>query len=117
MKDPINLPHIAPLKFAKHIIEKAPKRARVYVAFEEIPSLPMLVEAAAQSSAAYRENDSESAYLVSLKDVSLVQAPSQMEFEVEIFDEHRMERLRYIRFDVYEIDKIIADGTYVIAVQ
>lgn len=113
----IQLPHVAPLKFAKFILEKNSKRARVLVEFDSIPTLPMLVEAAAQSSAAFRVNDNENAFLVSLKNVELLQAPSLKHFEAKVVDEHRLENLRYVKFEIFEQNTIVATGTLVIAVQ
>ena len=113
----IKLPHKAPLKFAKTILHKEPKRARVAIEFEEIPSLAMLVEAAAQSSAAFRIDERENAFLVSLKNIELLQAPSLMHFEAEIVDEHRLENLRYVKFEIFENTTAVAEGTLVIAVQ
>ncbi len=113
----IKLPHIAPLKFAKFTIEKELKRARVLIEFDSVPTLPMLVEAAAQSSASFRSDDSENAFLVSLKNIELTQVPSQKSFEAEVVDEHRLENLRYVKFEIFEENTTIANGTLVIAVQ
>jgi len=113
----IKLPHKAPLKFAKTILQKEQKRARVAIEFDEIPTLAMLVEAAAQSSAAFRADDSENAFLVSLKNIELLHAPSLTHFEAEIIDEHRLENLRYVRFEIFEDVQAVAAGTLVIAVE
>lgn len=113
----IRLPHRAPLRFARSTLEKTSKHARVLIEFGQIPSLPMLVEAAAQSSAAFRTDDSENAFLVSLKDIRLLQDSSQTTLEVEVVDEHRLENLRYVKFEVFEQNSVLAKGTLVIAVQ
>mgnify|MGYP006995601455 CR=1 FL=1 len=113
----IKLPHIAPLKFAKFTLEKEEKRARVLVEFDQVPTLPMLVEAAAQSSASFRMDDSENAFLVSLKNIELLNTPSKKSFEAEIVDEHRLENLRYVKFEIFEEKSVVANGTLVIAVQ
>ena len=113
----IKLPHLAPIRFAKEVLVKEEKSARVSLSFGMIPSLSMMVEAAAQSSAAFRENDKENAYLVSLKGIKLLQKATQNELEVEIFDAHRLDRMRYVEFKVYEKESCLATGTLVIAVQ
>ena len=113
----INLPHLAPIKFAKYILSKEDKSADILIEFEQIPTLPMLVEAAAQSSASFRIDDNENAFLVSLKDIKLLQKPTQLKLVAHVIDEHRLGKMRYVGFKILE-DKIsIATGTLVIAVQ
>jgi hypothetical protein len=113
----IILPHLAPIKFAKFTLEKDEVSAKVLIEFEQIPTLPMLVEAAAQSSASFRTNDSESAFLVSLKGIKLLQKPTKMQLVAHVRDEHRLDKMRYVGFDIYEDDTCVASGTLVIAVQ
>lgn len=114
----IKLPHLAPLKFAKSTLEKDEKSSRVLIEFEQIPSLPMLVEAAAQSSASFRINDKENAFLVSLKGIKLLQKPTKMSLVVHARDEHRLDQMRYVGFDIFEDETVcVATGTLVIAVQ
>ncbi len=113
----IKLPHLAPIKFAKKTLHKELKTADVFVEFGQLPSLPMLVEAAAQSSAAFRVNDNESAYLVSLKNVKLIQKPTQMSLVVHVTDEHRLDNMRYVGFEIFQETISVATGTLVIAVQ
>lgn len=113
----IKLPHLAPIKFAKYTLRKDEKSADVLIEYEQIPTLPMLVEAAAQSSAAFRINDKESAFLVSLKGVKLLQKPTQMKLVAHVTDEHRLDKMRYVGFEIFEDKACIANGTLVIAVQ
>lgn len=113
----IKLPHLAPIKFAKFTLEKDEKSARVLVEFEQIPTLPMLIEAAAQSSAAFRTDDKESAFLVSLKDIKLLQKPTKTRLLAHVRDEHRLDKMRYVGFDVFQDETRVASGTLVIAVQ
>ena len=112
----IKLPHLAPIKFAKTVLFKDEKGARVSLEFPQIPTLSMMVEASAQSSAAFRSHDKENAYLVSLKGIKLVQKATQMNLEVEVLDAHRLDKMRYVEFKVFEGETILATGTLVIAV-
>ena len=114
----IKLPHLAPIKFAKFTLDKDEKSARVLIEFEQIPTLPMLVEAAAQSSASLSKNDKESAFLVSLKSIKLLQKPTKMSLVAHVRDEHRLDKMRYVGFDIFEDETTcVASGTLVIAVQ
>jgi hypothetical protein len=112
----IKLPHLAPVKFAKVILEKDNKKAKVLLEFPQVPSLAMLVEGAAQSSAAFRVNDTENAYLVSLKNIKLLQKPTQNDLSVIVVDEHRLDKMRYVGFEIFEQEVCVAQGTLVIAV-
>lgn len=114
----IKLPHLAPINFAKFTLHKDEKTSKVLIEFQQIPTLPMLVEAAAQSSASFRIDDSESAFLVSLKDIKLLEKPTKMTLVVHARDEHRLDKMRYVGFDIFEDESVcVASGTLVIAVQ
>jgi len=113
----IKLPHLAPIKFAKYTLRKDEKSADVLIEYEQIPTLPMLVEAAAQSSASFRVNDKENAFLVSLKGIKLLQKPTQLKLVAHVTDEHRLDKMRYVGFEILEDKICIATGTLVIAVE
>jgi len=112
----IKLPHIAPIKFANYTLQKDALSARVSLEFPQVPTLAMMVEAAAQSSASFRVNDKENAYLVSLKGIKLLQKPTSMKLEAKVTDLHRLEQMRYVGFEIYEKETCVATGTLVIAV-
>ncbi len=68
----LNLPHKDPIHFAKYIILQEKTFAIVKVVFQSIPSLAMVVEAAAQSTAAFNVNNTSLAFLVAINDVKLL---------------------------------------------
>ena len=71
----MNLPHLAPILFAKEVLESNEKEVLVQCSFPYSPSLVMLCEAAAQRSAAFiekKQEDPQIGYLVSLKDISQI---------------------------------------------
>ena len=114
----IKLPHLAPLKFAKEIVSQDENEARVVVAFDEIPSLAMLIESAAQSSSALEQNtEIKNALLVGMKNIKLHQNPSQLNFEVNVKNTHSLENMKLIDFDVYELERIIANGSITLALE
>lgn len=114
---PLDLPHTHPMKFAKHIISLESTNARVKIAFEENPTLPMLIEAAAQSSAAFSDGSIKAGFLVSLRKIQLLESLDCLEYEVKINCEYQMESLAYFNFEIFDIDKVVANGLLVIAVQ
>lgn len=67
----MNLPHQAHIRFAQEIIEKNEDFYIVKCSFPYIPTLAMVSEAAAQSSAAFAQNKKEPVigFLISLKNI------------------------------------------------
>ena len=113
----LNLPHEEPIRFAKHIISKESSRARVEIGFDEIPSLAMMIEAAAQSSAAIGESDATMGFLVSLKNIKLLTSPTKTILEVEVVNEHNMENMKMMSFDIFEDETKISTGSFMIATE
>lgn len=113
----IDLPHLPPLRFAKEILKSTSKEAEVSIEFADIPTLPMLVEAAAQSCAAFREYEDGDAFLVSLKGIQLLQTPTKTDFIAHVTQEHKLDAMRYVAFDIKEDATPIATGNLVLAVE
>lgn len=99
----MNLPHLPPIKFAKHPLFCDENLAKVMCEFPSTPTLPMFVEAAAQSSAAFAKDETpRNGFLVLIKEFSLHEIPKSLscivaierklslgnssEFYVEIFE-------------------------------
>jgi len=49
----MKLPHLAPLIFAKEVLEKSDEHSKVLCEFEQVPKLFTFIEAAAQSSSSF----------------------------------------------------------------
>ena len=116
MSNRLKIPHQPPLLFADIMLAKEGNVADVHIAFSTIPSLPMLVEGAAQSCGAFRERDDEEAFIASLKNIKLHHPPKQKEFTARITDMHRFESMRFVGFEIFEQDTLIASGEFVMAV-
>ena len=113
---PLNLPHQDPIKFAKYVISKnADIEAIVRIAFDTLPSLAMLVEAVAQSSAAFGEGDAKMGYLVTIKNIELIQKATSLEYDAKIKSAHQIEQLSYFEFEVLDREELIAKGEFIIA--
>lgn len=68
----MNLPHLKPIRFAKEVLQKKNNTSLVSCNFPYTPSLAMLCEAAAQSSASFNEeNDAKIGFVISFKNVKL----------------------------------------------
>ena len=113
----LNLPHKEPVRFAKHIVSKELNRARVAIEFDEIPSLAMMIEAAAQSSVAIGEDDARMGFLVSLKNVKLLTLPTKKTLEVEVVNEHNMDNMKMMSFNIFEDETKVSTGAFMIAIE
>lgn len=113
----LNLPHRAPVLFAKEILFKESNKARVSLEFESLPSLAMMIEAAAQSSAAFSDKEGKEGFLVSLKNVKLLKNPSLKKLEVEVVNEHNLDKMSYISFNVMENTTALVTGSFVVAIK
>ena len=111
----LDLPHEEPIRFAKYIISKTSDKAIVQIKFSKIPSLAMMIEASAQSSSALGESGVKKGYLVSLKNVELLKKPTKDSFEVEIVNQNSLGNMKSIVFNVFENQKKIVTGFFVIA--
>lgn len=106
------------MKFAKKILFKNTKQARIFVEFLEIPSLGMLIESAAQSSSALSESSHiQNAYIVSMKNIKQLHLPTKMTLEVEVSIEQSLENIQLIYFEIFEDSKSIVSGHLTIAIE
>lgn len=112
----LNLPHKEPIRFTKEIVSKETNRARVRVEFDEIPSFAMMIEAAAQSSVAIGDSDAKMGFLVSLKNVKLLTPPTKTILKVEVVNEHNMENMKMMSFDIFEDETKVSTGSFMIAI-
>ena len=111
------LPHQEPILFAKEVRSIIGNVAIIKVKFPTLPTLAMLVESAAQSSAAFSESNESEGFLVTLKNVKLLNKPEALEYEVKITFEYQLEALTYFNFEIIADSKIIAIGIFVIAIK
>jgi hypothetical protein len=77
----------------------------------------MLVEASAQSSAAFGDGNSKMGYLVTLKNIKLLQKPNALEYVVEVTSGQSVDALTYFSFVVIDNDISVVKGTFIIALQ
>lgn len=113
----LNLPHQEPIRFAKYVLSKDETTAIVKVEFDSIPTLPMIVESAAQSSAAFGDGCVRDGVLVSLKNVKLLHSPKALDYNVKVVSEHKMGAMTYFSFEFLENDVLIVTGSFIIAVE
>jgi len=113
------IPHVAPLRFVKERISATLEDATVEIGFDEVPSLGMLIEAATQSSSGIvnDEINGRIGFLVTLKNIKLLQTPQTTTFQVKIHLDLKAEDLRYLSFTIYDEDVTVVTGSFVIILQ
>ena len=111
----LSLPHIAPIRFAQTILSKEENAARVALSFDELPSLGMMIEAAAQASASFSQGHETGGFLVSLKNVKLLEKSSSLLLDVSLLKEHDLGSMNLFSFVVLEGTKELVNGSFVIA--
>ena len=99
----MTLPHQAPLLFAKEVVQKSSSCVDVLCEFPYPPSLPMLLEAAAQGSAALGEDVVHVGMLVGVHDVILLQKPSQTQLIISLHEVIRMGEMRIVEFAILNV--------------
>lgn len=111
------IPHIEPIRFVKHLISSSEEDALVEVEFDCIPTLGMLIEAAAQSSSGLTNNrlKGKAGFLVSLKNIKLIEKPQNKNYKVQISLDTKFGNLTYVSFKIIDLD-VVATGSLVVSI-
>ncbi len=115
----LTLPHLYPIRFAKYIISKGDDVAVVRSEFQTVPSLGMMVEASAQSSAVFASEDEKGkvGYLTLLKNVKLLTTPTSLTYDISLTLTHKSEGVGYISFEVKQLTtQTVATGILMVTI-
>ncbi|MEN8303753.1 MAG: hypothetical protein ABFQ64_06770 [Campylobacterota bacterium] len=112
----LQLPHQAPIRFAKYIVSKDDTTAVVKVKFETIPTLPMIVESAAQSSAAFSDGKNKNGFLVTLKNIKLLEKLNHLEYDIKVSLEYEFEGFSYFNFEINSERGLLSSGKFMISI-
>ena len=117
--DDFSIPHLAPIRFVKNLIGADEVSAKVEVGFDEVPSLGMLIEAAAQSSSGIddKQNNGRMGFVITLKNIKLLQDVSSKKFIVHVELVHKLDDFKSLSFEIFEENRKVAIGTFSIALQ
>ena len=112
----LSLLHQAPVRFAKEVISIDADMAVVKNEFTSVPSLSMLIEAAAQSSAAFNDVDARGkmGYLTSLKNIKLLNSPTSLEYDIHITLGNKINNIGNFSFEAKQLDAVVATGSFVV---
>lgn len=116
------LPHLEPVRFAKEITSCDKNVAFVKCKFPSDASLAMLCEAAAQSSAAFAQNNftkegAKIGFLVSLKNVNLLKDLNDNKCDIKVTKNVDLGNMCEYDFEVINKGEIFSNGTFTIVIQ
>lgn len=113
----MNLPHQDPIRFAKDIVELNENSALVNCIFPFIPTLSMVAEAAAQSSAAFAQEKPLIGFLISLKNIEQINEFIHKEYVIKIKSEITFGSMTEFGFELLNNSNLFAKGFLTIALQ
>lgn len=116
----MQLPHTEPIRFAFDIKSVDEENSIVSCKFPYAPTLPMLCEAAAQSSASFASKDEKPkmGFLISLKNIEQIEETKDLEYLINITKGLNFGSMTEFLFQVEnEEEKIFAKGALTVAIQ
>jgi hypothetical protein len=113
-----NLPHQKPIRFVNKIVDKGIDFVVVSCSFPIQPTLAMFCEAAAQSSIVFSETDEiKLGFLVSLKNIEIIESLVSLEYEIKIKKEISLGLLQEYSFEIINSSKVCAKGNLIIKIE
>jgi hypothetical protein len=116
----MNLPHLKPVRFVQDVIVHDNENAKVSCLFPYQPTLAMIVEAAAQSSAVFSVDDiSRKGFLVLIKDTELLHDCDSVEGIISISQTASFGNQFEFSFSFLDKNQeiVIANGSFMILLQ
>lgn len=113
----INLPHQAPIKFVKELLEKNLKSATVTCSFPIKPTLPMVCEASAQGTIVFAKEDKlQKGFLISLKDVEQLESLDSNDYFIKIEESFNFGNMTEYYFELINDSKLYVKGSLTILI-
>jgi hypothetical protein len=109
----LKLPHKPPILFVREILDKGDDWAIVSAQFPKPPTLGMIMESAAQSSAALSGSENEG-YLLSCSNLTLHKEPKSTIFDIHIKTLASNAALNEIGFEAKEQNTLVASGVILV---
>ncbi len=117
--DDFSIPHLPPVRFVKTLMRADEVSADVEVGFDEVPTLGMLIEAAAQSSSGIKDdqNDGRMGFVITLKNIKLLQEVNSKRFVIHVVLVHKLDNFKSLSFEIFEDRTKVSEGVFSIALQ
>jgi len=114
------IPHVFPIRFVKSLFFSDEQNASVTIEFEEIPTLGMMIEAAAQASSGISDEDKEKVrmgFLIVLKNIKLLAELQSKKYLLNIHLDHKIDNFKSFSFIVLDDDKKVVEGAISISLE
>lgn len=115
----MNLPHQKPIRFVEEILEEKDEYKIISCAFPYLPTLAMICEAAAQSSASFSQGEQnlgpQIGFLISLKDIKEFFEVKDKEYELKIEKSFNFGTMTEFFFELRKDEKVFVSGSLTIA--
>ena len=115
----MKLPHEKPIRFAQEILEEKDDYKIISCIFPYVPTLSMVSEAAAQSSASFAQDDNSKpkiGFLISLKNISELIKPEDTEYKIKIEKSFNFGAMTEFLFELKKDEKVFVTGNLTIAI-
>ncbi len=113
----MKLPHREPLVYAKEVLTKNSDMVEVLCRFDTIPTLPMFVEAAAQSSSAFNlDGQAKIGFLTMAKDVKLLNSIKKKSYVIKVEIKVEINNIKQFYFEVFSNKKYVS-GYFTLIIQ
>lgn len=114
----MNLPHLPPIRFAQKVLSVNEKQVKVECEFPSRPTLAMYLEAAAQSSAGFKNDDEPKiGFVVTLKEIELLQESASLKCVIEVQKEMELGAVCEFSFNVYDANEVcLAKGIFTVMI-
>jgi len=113
------IPHEVPVRFVKSLLKYDASSALVKISFEQIPSLAMFCEAAAQASSGIKDKqqDIRVGFVLGFKNVKLLKPINKKEFLANINLIHQLDDFKSFDFSIIDKNEPIATGSFSLMLQ
>ncbi len=101
----MKLPHLEPLIFAKKIVEKNENNTIVLCEFQEIPTFTTFIEAAAQSSSSFVDQEKPKlGFLATVKNIEQHKEFDQLQYHIHLKLEAQIAEFKQFYFEVFKLN-------------
>ena len=114
----MNLPHQEPIRFAQNITKNEEEYKVVTCTFPYIPTLAMVSEAAAQSSASFAQDNDEVkvGFLISLKNIIKIKELEDCDYEIKIEKSFSFGSMTEFSFELIKNHQTFVTGSLTVTI-
>jgi CRISPR/Cas system CMR-associated protein Cmr5 small subunit len=110
------LPHKYPLNFAKKVVESTKNTKKVLCQFESLPTISMLLEAAAQSTVSFCKSKQTKGVLIKANNIELLRPIYNMTYICQIQILCDINNWSKYNFEVFDKAEKVCTGSILIGV-